>query len=162
LAGIDSLQLAKLLVSNVVAKLALFDSFDVIFTGYQYSALRLGEDNFRLGLYGELGDYGGLNFEEVIAHAQTNLRVWVGQWDKRKVIALPESTALDLLPKIAVFNSPGHLEESQPNCAVSAIIDGSSVLIWRHQLLSQPIFELHTAKGDVEAICLAAALARSQ
>lgn len=100
--------------------------------------------------------------EEVIAQAQTNLRVWVGQWNKRKVIALPESTALDLLPKIAVFNSLAHLEELQPNCAVSAIIDGSSVLIWRHQLLSQPIFELHTAKGDAEAICLAAALARSR
>jgi hypothetical protein len=154
--------LSKLFFSNIVVKVAHFVSFDVIFTGYQYSALRLGEDNFRLGLYGELGDYGGLNFEEVIAHAQTNLRVWVRQWDKRKVIALPESTALDLLPKIAVFNSLSHLEELQPNCAVSAIIDGSSVLIWRHQLLSQPIFELHTAKGDVEAICLAAALARSQ
>lgn len=169
LAGIDSLQLAKLLVSDVVTKIAPFQSLDFIFTGYQYSALRLCKGNFRLGLYGELGAYGGLNFEETITQAQTGLRVWARRCDKMKAkdatascsaisltaccaSALPESVALNLLPKIAVVKPPHHLQELQPDCAVPGTINGISVLIWRHQLLSQPIFELHTAVGDAEAI----------
>jgi len=171
LAGSDSLQLAKLLVSDVVAKIALFQSVDFIFTGYQYSILRLCEANFRLGLYGELGMYGGLTFEETITQVQTGLRVSARRCDKMKAkdttascsaisltvccaIALPESVALDLLPKIAVVKPLHRLEELQPNFAVPATIDGISVLIWRHQLLSQSVFELHTAVGDTEAIKL--------
>jgi len=180
LGGVDALQLAKQLVGNVVAKIAPFQSLDVIFTGYQYSALRLGEDNFRLGLYGELGTYGGLNFEETIrlaiaeaslshAQAQTGLRAWARKCDRMNAkdttasdyaisltaccaIALSETVALDVLPKIAVVQPPHHLEGLQPNCAVAARIDGVSVLIWRHQLLSLPVFELHTPVGDAEAI----------
>ncbi len=196
LGGVDALQLAKQLVGDVVAKIAPFQSLDVIFTGYQYSALCLGEDNFRLGLYGDLGAYGGLNFEETIrfaiaeaslshAPAQTGLRAWARKCDRMNAedatasecaisltacyaisltaccaisltaccaIALSESVALDLLPKIAVVQPPHHLEGLQPNCAVAARIDGVSVLIWRHQLLSLPVFELHTPVGDAEAI----------
>ncbi len=188
LGGVDALQLAKQLVGDVVAKIAPFQSLDVIFTGYQYSALCLGEDNFRLGLYGDLGTYGGLNFEETIrfaiaeaslshAQAQTGLRAWARKCDRMNAedatasdcaisltacyainltaccaIALSESVALDVLPKIAVVQPPHHLEGLQPNCAVAARIDGVSVLIWRHQLLSLPVFELHTPVGDAEAI----------
>jgi hypothetical protein len=188
LGGVDALQLAKQLVGDVVAKIAPFQSLDVIFTGYQYSALCLGEDNFRLGLYGDLGAYGGLNFEETIrfaiadaslSHAQaaTGLRAWARKCDRMNAedatasdcaisltacyaisltaccgIALSESVALDVLPKIAVVQPPHHLEGLQPNCAVAAKIDGVSVLIWRHQLLSLPVFELHTPVGDAEAI----------
>ncbi len=161
IAGVDGLQLAKLLVSDVVAKIAPFQSIDVVFTGYQYSALRLCEGNFRLGLYGELGAYGGLNFEETIKQAQTGLRAWARRCDTMKAknatasrcaIALPESVAGNILPKIAVVKPPHRLEGLQRNCAVPARIDGISVLIWRHQLLSQPVFELHTAVGDYQAI----------
>ncbi len=171
LAGIDSLQLAKLLVSDGVTKIALFESVDFIFTGYQYSALRLGESKFRLGLYGELGTYGGLNFEETIEQSQVGLEVWAKRCDKLKAtevtafncaigltvcyaIALPQSVAHDLLPKIAVVQPPHSLEELQPNFALPAKIENLPVLIWRHQLLSQPVFELHTAVQDAEAIKL--------
>ncbi len=179
LAGIDSLQLAKLLVSDGVTKIALFESVDFIFTGYQYSALRLGEGKFRLGLYGELGTYGGLNFEETIEQSQVGLEVWAKRCDKLKAtevtasygmiglteccaisltaccaIALPQSVAHDLLPKIAVVQPPHCLEELQPNFALPAKIENLPVLIWRHQLLSQPVFELHTAVQDAEAIKL--------
>lgn len=161
--GVDSLELAKRLVSGVVAKISSFQSVDFIFTGYQYSVLRLGESNFRLGLYGELGNYGGLTFEETIAQAQMGLQVWVGQCDRmmasdaiaqQDAIALSEDTVLDLLPKLAIVQPPHHLEDLQPNYAVPAKIDGTSVLIWQHQLLSQRIVELHAAVGDVEAIKL--------
>ncbi len=124
--------------------------------------MRLGEDNFRLGLYGELGDYGGLTFEKAIAQAQTGLRVWARQCDAMNAkdatasvypIALPESAALDLLPKIVV-KPPHCLEELQRDRAIGVTIDRISVLIWRHQLLSHSVFELHTAVEDVEAITL--------
>lgn len=170
-AGIDSLQLAKLLVSDMVTKMAPFQSLDFIFTGYQYSALRLCGGNFRVGLYGELGAYGGLNFEETITQVQTGLRVSARRCDKMNAkdttascsaisltvccaIALPEAVALDLLPEIAVVKPLHHLEELPPNFAVPGTIDAISVLIWRHQLLSQSVFELHTAVGDTEAIKL--------
>ncbi len=176
LGGIESLRLTKRLVSDVVAQIFTFESIDFIFTGYQYSVLRLGESNFRLGLYGELGAYGGLNFEETIGDAiatsiknnsrlpsldksqplhvpvQAQLQAWARRCDKIKAIVLPEPAALDLLPKIAVAKLPYRLEELPPNCALPATIDGMSVLIWRHQLLSQPIVELHVGLGDAEAI----------
>lgn len=159
--GSDSVQLVKLLFSDAVTSLAPFQSLDVIFTGYQYSALRLGESNFRLGLYGEQGDYGGLTFEQTLAQARRGLQVWAKRWDEvngknatasLKAIALPQFTALDLLPQIAVVRAPHCLEELPPNHAIPARLDGISVLIWRHQLLSESAFELHTAVRDAEAI----------
>jgi hypothetical protein len=170
------LQLTKRLVSDVVAHISSCESIDFIFTGYQYSVLRLGKTNFRLGLYGELGAYGGLNFEETIrdaiatpieytchlhsrhetqmghAQVQTGLQAWARQCVKIKAIALPASVALDLLPKIAVVEPPYSLEELQLNHAAPASIDGMSVLIWRHQLLSQPVLELQAGLGNAEAI----------
>jgi hypothetical protein len=47
---------------------------------------------------------------------------------------------------------PQRLEALPSNYAVAARIDENSVLIWRHQLLSQSVFELHTTVGDIEAI----------
>ena len=114
-------------------------------------------------MYGELGDYDGLTFEETIAQAQTALWVWARRCDKMNAkdttasccaIALPESAALDLLPPIAVAKPLHSLEELPLDRAIPAKINGFSVLVWRHQLLSQPVFELHTAVGDVEAIAL--------
>ena len=167
--GRDSLQLVKRLFSDVVAQLAPFQSLDVIFTGYQYSALRLGEAHFRLGLYGELGDYGGLTFEQTLAQAQVGLQVVATPCNGRSTedtavsqeaigltkyaaIGLLESTALDLLPNIGAVKPPDGLETLLPNCAIPAEIDGMSVVMWRHQLLSQPIVELHAAVGDAKAI----------
>jgi hypothetical protein len=149
--GRDSLQLVKRLVSDVVAKVGPFQSIDFIFTGYQYSVLRLGDGNFRLGLYGELGTYGGLNFEEAIAQAKIGLQV-EAKSPEISAIALTLAPALDLLPKIAVVQPPQRLEALPSNYAVAARIDENSVLIWRHQLLSQSVFELHTTVGDIEAI----------
>ena len=48
---------------------------NLIFTGYQYSALRLGEGNFRLGLYGELATYGDLTFERKLPRDAGNFRI---------------------------------------------------------------------------------------
>jgi hypothetical protein len=62
--------------------------------------LRLGEGNFRLGSYGELGTYGGLTFEETIrdaiasvqAQAQTGLQMsarWCDKMSAKDAIAPP-------------------------------------------------------------------------
>ena len=74
----------KLLASDAIAKIHPHQSLDFIFTGYQYSVLRLGETNFRLGLYAELGTYGGLNFEVVLRQAKTGLQVEVSQCNEVK------------------------------------------------------------------------------
>ncbi len=65
----NSLRLIKRLVGDVVTKVVPFHSIDFIFTGYQYSVLRLGLD-------GELWAYGGMNFEEAIAQAKIGLQIW--------------------------------------------------------------------------------------
>jgi len=162
LAGVDGLQLVKRLASDVVEKIAPFQSIDFIFTGYQYSVLRLGEGKYRLGLYGDLGTYGGLNFEEAITSAKIGLQVWAKPCDTMQTLAIPEATALDLLPRIAVVKPPHHLEELPPNCAVPATIQEIPTLIWRHRLLSEAVFELHSAVQDAETIGRAAAQTRSQ
>jgi hypothetical protein len=162
LVGVDGLQLVKRLVSGVAAKIAPFQSLDFIFTGYQYSVLRLGEGNYRLGLYGDLGTYGGLNFEEAIASAKIGLRVWAKPCGTMQTIAIPEATGFDLLPRIAVFKPPHHLEELPLNCAVPATIQEIPTLIWRHRLLSEAVFELHTAVQDAETVGRAAVQALSQ
>jgi hypothetical protein len=64
-------------------------------------------------------------------------------------IALPQSTALKIF---AHLQSTHRLNELPPNCAIPTCIDGISVLIWRYQLLSQFIFELHTSLEDAEVI----------
>lgn len=142
-AGIDALQLVRLLCSDAVAKLALFQSLDVIFTGYQYSVLRLGEEKFRLSLYGELGDYGGLTFLETIAQSQIGLQVSAKFCDQIKAIALKASCA---------DNAPHSLARLQSNRAAPTRVEGFQVLIWRHQLLSQPVLEFHARVGDADAI----------
>ncbi|HEY9601049.1 MAG TPA: hypothetical protein V6C85_05515 [Allocoleopsis sp.] len=40
----------------------------------------------------------------------------------------------------------------QPDLATLARIDRVPLIIWRHQLLSQPVFELHPPVGDAKAI----------
>ena len=164
--GLEGLQLATLLIGDAVAKIAPFQSLDVIFTGYQYSALRLSDGHFRLGLYGELGQYGGLTFAQTITQATEGLRVWAKLGNEKSgnsldawgckiasmpycAIALPQSTALKIF---AHLQSTHRLDELPPNCAIPTHIDGISILIWRHQLLSQSIFELHTSIEDAEAI----------
>lgn len=47
---------------------------------------------------------------------------------------------------------PHCLEELPHHCAKPARIEKNSVLIWRHQLISQLVVELNTTVGDIEAI----------
>lgn len=150
LVGVDSRRLAKRLVGEVVVKMAACESIDVIFTGYQYSTLCLGEGHFRLGLYGELGEYGGLTFLETIVQASQDLQVWAKPCVVQPV-ALPETPALDLLCEIAIVNPPRSWVEHSNGAALGQI-DHIPVLLWRHQLLSKPVVELHTAVEDTEAI----------
>lgn len=169
IAGIDSLPLVKRLCSDAVATIAPFESLDFIFTGYQYSVLRLGSDRFRLGLYGELGDYDGLTFAQTITQSQVGLRVSAKRCDRISkqegnivsdtiapipygLLALLESAALDFLPHIACVEPSHSRLDLQPNRATLARIDGVPLVIWRHQLLSQPVFELHPPVGDTKAI----------
>jgi hypothetical protein len=146
--GMDSWSLVKQLFSRAVTKIAPFQSLDVIFTGYQYSVLRLGEEHFRLGLYGELGTYGGLTFAETIAQAREGLQVRAAVCDRNRAIALPTTLALDILPNLTAITQ----EQLLAHRAIPVEIEGIPVLLWRHQLLSQPIVELHAATGEIEAI----------
>jgi hypothetical protein len=89
---------------------------NLIFTGYQYSVLRLGGARFRLGLYGELADYGGLTFERTITQSKIGLRAWAKRCDALlaealvpiayHLLALLESAALNLLPQITCVELP--------------------------------------------------------
>lgn len=144
--GRDSKKLVQLLVSDVVKKITPFQSIDFVFTGYQYSVLCLGE-YFRLGLYGDLGRYGDLNFEQTIKQATIGLQVKASS-TQISFLALSEATALDLLPQIVMQPLPN----LRPKYAVWVTIAENPVLIWRHQLLSHSIFELHTTLGNAKAI----------
>jgi hypothetical protein len=146
--GIDSRQLVRLLIGDVTEKIEPFQSIDFIFTGYQYSVLCLNKQNFRLGLYGELARYGGLNFEQTIKQATIGLQV-KARYTHISVLALSQATALDLLPKI---NAMQPLPDLRQNCALVVKIAQNPVLIWRHQLLSLSVVELHTTVGNAEAI----------
>lgn len=146
--GKDSKQLVRLLASCIVEKIALFQSIDFIFTGYQYSVLRLGNEHFRLGLYGELGRYGELNFEQTIKQATIGLQVQAS-CNPISVLALSQIAALNLLPKIFVVPP---WQDLPPNFAFWVTITENPVLIWQHQLLSHLVFELHTTLGNAKAI----------
>lgn len=143
-AGVDGLQFA-LLLSDAARKIAPFQSTEITFLGYPCSLLRLCGGNFRLGFENNP------TLEQTIQQVPPDLRVWVKRCDSMKAIALTESASLDLL-SVAVTKPPHRLQGLQPNCAVPARIDGISVLVWRHQLLGQPIFELQMAMGDADIV----------
>ncbi len=147
LAGIDGLQFAKALFGEASGKIAPFQSFESSLNGCFCSVLRLCERNFRIGLQGE-----ATVFEQASVQLQANYKIWVKRCEWMRAIAVPEALLLNLLPQIAISKAPHRLEGLQCNCAVPARINGISVLIWRHQLLGQPAFELHTAVKDVEAV----------
>ena len=146
-AGIDGLQFAKALFGEGSGRIAPFQSFETSLNGYWCSVLRLCEGNFRLGLQGD-----ATVVEQAIAQLQPNYQVWVKRCASIGAIALPETPGLNLLPQIAIPKPPHRLEGLQLNCAAPTRIDGISVLIWLHQVLGQPAFELHTAIKDVEAV----------
>ncbi len=146
-AGVDGLQCAKALFGEASGRIAPFQSFETSLNGCLCSVLRLCEGNFRIGLQGKT-----TGFEQAIAQLQPNHQIWVKRCEWMSAIAIPETLLLNLLPQIASSKAPHRLEGLQLSCAAPARIDGISVLIWRHQLLGQPAFELHTALKDVEAV----------
>lgn len=147
-AGVDGLHFAKTLVGDAAGKIAAFQSIETTFGEYPCSLLRLGEGNFRIGLHGDSGAFE----DAIISTLSTYRRVWVRRCEGISAIAFLDSAGLDLLPKIAITKLPYRLAGLALNCAVPARITGISVLIWRHPLLGNTAFELHTAARDTEAV----------
>ena len=148
-AGIDGLQLAKRLVGNAVERIAPFQSLETTINCGTCSLLRLCEGNFRLRIYSHAPEFG-----LYILSLQSDLQVWVKQCQWIAAIALPESVGLNALAEIAVPKPPYRLKQMSINSAAPARIDGTSVLIWRHFIQGQPVFELHTAAAALETVKL--------
>lgn len=148
-AGIDALQVAKSLFGDRVARIAAFQSLETTLTdtAYSCSLLRLCENNFRVGLLQSSVSA----FQQTFQQLQVGQRVWLKQFERMGAIALLESVGVSLLPKMAIAKPP-HCLEIPVNCAVPARIDRIAVLVWRHSILGQPAYELHTAVRDLPVV----------
>jgi hypothetical protein len=139
-AGVDGLQFVKSLAKcDRISSIAPFQSIETSINGYPCSILRLCEGNFRLAWQGD---------SSVLEQAQQEIqgyRAWLKRFEWLGAIAIPESMGIDYLPQIAVAKPPYRLTGLPCDRAVPARIDDISVLVWRHLVLDQPIFELHTA-----------------
>lgn len=146
-AGVDGLQLAKGLVGKAVERIAPFQSLETTINAQPCSLLRLCEGNFRLRIYRNYPE-----FASYIESLQSSLRVWAKQCQWMTATALPESVGLSWLAKIAVPKPPYRVQQMSLNSAAPTRIDGISVLIWRHSIQGQPVFELHTAVAALERV----------
>lgn len=161
IAGIDGLQVSRLLFGDRVNQIAPFQSLETtveIDSGsIPGSILRLCEGNFRIVCYHPVSSHhasqgDAFPLEQSFQQMQTQYRVWVKRFDWLSAIVMPESVGLTLLPEIATTKPPYRLQGMAIDRAVPARIAGRSVLIWRHPVLEQPAFELHTATKDIETI----------
>lgn len=146
-AGIDGLQVAKKLFGNAIERLAPFQSLETCLTGGHCSVLRLCEGNFRVSSQGDFAI-----FQQQLAQAQNGHQVWVKQLPWLSTLFLPEAVGLHRLPQIATPKPPYRLQSIPLHCAIPARIEGMSVLIWRHPVQSQPVFELQTALQHADSI----------
>ncbi len=146
IAGVDGLQVAKSLFGDQVGCIAPFHSIETTIAGCPCSVLRLCEGNFRIVWQGDS------NILEQAFQLQGERRAWLKRFDWLGAIALSDSVGLTHLIKIAVAKPPHRLEGMLVNCAAPARIEGAGVLVWRHFVLGQSAFELHTAVKDLETI----------
>lgn len=145
LAGVDGLQVAKSLFGDQVGYIATFQSIETSLEGCSCSVLRLCEGNFRISWQGN-----STILEQAFQRVQGK-RAWLKRFDWLGAIALSESVGL-ILPQIAVPIPPHRLKGMLLNCAAPARIEGTAVLVWRHLVLGQSAFELHTAVKDLETV----------
>jgi hypothetical protein len=138
-AGIDGLQFASAIVGSAAEKISPFQSLEATIHGQPCSLLRLCSGNFRLRTD---------SVKPLTSH-KSSLQIWVKQCDWMSAIAVSDEFPI---AQIAIAKPPYRLPGLAPNCAAPAQIDGLSVLIWRHSILGQPVFEIHTATQDLETI----------
>lgn len=146
IAGVDGLQVVKAIVGDRITTIAPFQSLETTIYGNHCSILRLCEGNFRLAYLGN---------PKVLESAMQEFqgyRVWLKRFQWLGAISISESFGLKYLPQIAVAKPPHRLESLECDRALPARIDGISVLIWRHQVLEQQAFELHTSLKNLELI----------
>lgn len=146
IAGIDGLQVAKSLFGDQVSHIAPFQSVETTLAGCPCSVLRLCEDNFRITWQGDSA------ILEQAFQLQGKRRAWLKRFDWLGAIALSEMVCLTHLPQIATAKPPYRLSGILVNCAAPARIEGVAVLVWRHPVLGQSAFELHTAVKDLETV----------
>lgn len=142
IAGIDGLEAMRYLVGKEIDRIAPFQSLETQIGGVDCSVLRLCEGNFRISC-GEASE----NIPQALSSLPVQ-RVWVRQFDWLASIVLPAAD-LTLLEAIAVPKPPHRLMNLPQNCAISARIDGISVLVWRHLIFGQPMLELNTAQREM-------------
>lgn len=146
IAGVDGLQVAKSLFGDEVGCIATFQSIETTLSGCPCSVVRLCEGNFRIAWQGN-----STILEEAVQRVQGR-RAWFKRFDWLGAIALSESVGLTHLPQIAVAKPPHRLKGMLLNCAAPARIEGAAILVWRHFVLGQSAFELHTAVKDLETV----------
>lgn len=157
-AGVDGLQFAKHLLGESVDRIAPFQSLETSLDSYSCSLLRLCENNFRLRFSGndararESAREKGAELEQKMRSLQVGLQVWVKPLIWMAGLALPEAIAASRLLQLVTPKPPHRLEGLQPNCAVPGRLDERAVLVWRHSISGQPVFELHAATKDIQII----------
>lgn len=147
IAGVDGLQVAKSLFGDQLSYIATFQSIETTLEGCPCSVLRLCEGNFRIAWQGN-----STILEQAVQRAQGERRAWLKRFDWLDAIAISESLGLNRLPQIAVSKPPYRLQGMLVNRAAPARIEGVAILVWRHLVLGQPAFELHTAVKNLETI----------
>jgi hypothetical protein len=150
-AGVDSLRLTQQLFGHAVNRLAPLHSVDGFLAHSEQPActiLRLCENNFRLVAYSPCAELA----QALQQHRPHHPRAWVKEFNWLQAIVIPEALGLQRLPIIAQPKPPHRLQRLAVDRAILARIHTISVLIWRHAVLGQPVFELQTAARHVETV----------
>lgn len=145
-AGFDGLRVAHELIGDSVHRLARFQSCKTTVDGLEWSVLRLCDQNFRVRVPIEA------EFEQAIAPLRSRFKIWAKPCTQMGVVNLPDALGVAVLPQLAVTKPIYRLETLAPNCAIPARLNGKALLVWRHTLNDIPIWELHTATADLDAI----------
>ena len=141
MAGVDALEVAKLIFGEEVGYLAPFQSLETVVQGKACSVLRLCDRNFRIAYSGTL--------HHLIAPLTS--RVWLKQYHWLSAVTLPIEQLPALLKK-ATVRAPHRLAGLSGHQAVPARIDNIATLIWRHPVQAKPAVELHVAQADLDRL----------
>ena len=151
-AGVDGLALACVVFGSAACKLSVYQSLETAHSGQGCSLLRLGENNFRVGVQGL-----SKSLAETLNSAAAGKRVWVKQSTLTRLI-LGED-AQETLLNISTVKPPHRLTGLLNNRAVPVRIGDFAALVWRHRT----IFEVQTAqccdKNSISPLPLTALLA---
>lgn len=142
--------MARALFGPRVSELAVYQSWDANYCGTACTLLRLCENNFRIGLYGD-STPAAEGFAGALLSQANGRKVWVKSSELVSLF-LTEAAEWERLLQVATTKAPHRLTGLAANRAVPARIGGRASLIWRHSLDDVPVVEIQTALWDCEEI----------